>query len=351
MGLIIHTVNNERYFNLPDQDILLDTVQHAGDKNRLKRTKAMMRQYPPSHIILDSGTRALYLAEKEGRQILSDPNLPIFSKSGDSLNLTPEHTLQAAESLGANVLIAMSRPPQEKKTEEEQQMEFRNKLDLNIQFAIDTERLLDGINSKMVFLVPIHARNTDEFQEYSDAIKEVRLSGVSLSCEGLSNSLLIEFVKRLTEMGSRWGHIRGVSSFEHMLIAEHLMVEERMRTVFIDTSSWARPGISTPYLDPYTLKAHNFNDDIVTKLQADCGCPFCRIIFESNRKTKSEKEREQFLLHHNTWVFSRAKGAIENCFDLDCSEYRWFYKYYRDFYQTHSKSFFETIGLLEDNNN
>ena len=251
---IFHAATDVRSYPFKNANLLFNTVHNAETPGDVKNTKQFMDISAPKHVLLDSGGSSIYDAEKKGKTILSDPNVPVYKRSKEKLNLTPEHVIKAAIEVKPGTIVALDCPLQPKKTRTEAEKEFQRKLLVNLALAEKTEKLWAKYCPDASFLIPIQAKTIDQFEEFMEGISGIQFTGVSLPYRNLNPDLLVQFLIRLWQLKIPWVHILGTTSFPYLGIAAYFARQGFFELVSTDSSSWKANAIkASGFMSPHNL--------------------------------------------------------------------------------------------------
>ena len=315
-----HAATDVRSYPYKNVNLLINTVHNAGTPANVKKTKRLMEISAPKHVMLDSGGSSIYKAEKKGKTILCNPNLPIYKDSEIKLNLTPDHVINAAIELNPDTIVALDFPLQKRNTKDEQEQEFKKKLSKNLQWAEETGKLWANNCPDANFLIPIQAKTIDQFEEFMEGLSGLEFTGVSLPYRNLNPKLLVQILIRLWQLKIPWVHILGTTSFPYLGIAAYFARQGFFELVSTDSSSWKANAIkASAFMSPHNLLCCQINEHtaIPDSARNDCSCPFCRNVSFSDISFDWYSSRSLSLGCHNAWVTEQvAKDLYKNARSL-----------------------------------
>jgi len=300
---IFHAAVSQRNYPEKNINILLNAVENGATDSGVSATRNLLQMIKPRSTILDSGGSTIHAAEKAGKVILSDPDLSVYKSDETKLNLTPEHVIRAAVALKPTAMVSLDWPLQKRNGERDD--EFRKKLPVNLDWAKETARLRQKYVPEIRLLIPVQARDLDQFEEFMEGLSGLAFTGVSLPHRNLTPELLIQYLVRLWQLRVPWVHILGTTCFAYLGIAAYFARQEFFKMVTMDSTTWFVNGNrASSFMSPHNLLRCNINEDtwIPESLRNDCSCPFCRNVSFQDMAFARYSSRSVFLCCHNAWV-------------------------------------------------
>jgi queuine/archaeosine tRNA-ribosyltransferase len=301
---IFHATAKVSDFPYRNLNLLMSTFENGATENDIKKTKDLLRRAKPQQVMLDSGGKSLYNAEKKNRKILSDPSLPVYKKSKKKINLTPEHVMRAALELKPDIIVSLDLPIQNKDSDKDTDTEFKYKLPVNLAYAEEMSKSWRLHCADAKFLVPVQAKTVDQLEIFLEGLmsKGVKYTGLSIPFNNVNPATLVQFMMKFHEMRVPWVHILGTTSMIYLGIAAYFARQKMFKMVTMDSSTWKSCGRNGSYLKPQNLLQCKTDKStfIPEELRNGCLCPFCKNIDLADSSLKIAKER--WVYAHNTWV-------------------------------------------------
>jgi len=303
---IFHAAARLGTYPFKNLNLLLNVLGNAATYSKIRKTKQLFEIARQKHVMLDSGGSTIFNAEKKGKEIISNPALPAYDKK-EQINLTPGHVIRAAVALQPDTIVALDWPLQNASDEE-----FRKKLIINLDWAKETVRLRQEHMPDANLLMPVQARNSNQFEEFMEGLSGLSFTGICLPSRNLTHELLVRFLVRLWQLGIPWVHILGTVSFSNMGIAAYFARQELFQLVSMDSRGWMTSGSKNKFLSPANLLACYINEKtwIPESLRNDCPCPFCRNVSFQDMSFDIYHSRSALLCGHNAWVTELVAGEL-----------------------------------------
>ena len=295
-----------RSYPYKDINVLLNPVDHGRTEYLLEKSRNLLRTANAKNVILDSGGHTIYNFERNGKQITHDPFQPIDGKK--TLNITPTHLIDIATELKPTAVVALDWPLKKCSNIQEEEKEFRKKIKINIEWAKETAALRDQYCPDVKLLVAIQAKSFEQLELFLKGLSGLKIAGLSLPYRNMTPTRLILFLTRVSQLGVKWVHILGTTSFTYLAIAAYFARNGLFNIVSLDSTTWKRSGNSSGFFSPHNLLMHIVNEatKIPDSVRNDCPCPFCSNMSFEAMKHSLFTDRSLLLSCHNAWVIAQA---------------------------------------------
>jgi len=292
-------------------------------KSSIKNTLKLFEILKTKYRMLDSGGFQIYKIEnkkpeiiyKNGKpeavlnrdQIVYEPHKDVYQKN--KFNLTPFHTVETAQALGADFMHSLDYPLPHSKVPGEQKYQFMRAAYYNAKNAETTGLLRERVCPDVKFLLPVQAYTLRQFDEFMGLVgTKVIIDGPSLPIRNHDIADVCLFLVRFYQMDFRTVHILGTSKFWLIAVLAYFARNYFDFSSF-DACSWRDAARVEEYLEPYTLypitiKDNNLN---LAKMDIKCECPWCS--YKSSFLDILDQpydDKFSFLRRHNWWVINQA---------------------------------------------
>ena len=118
------------------RNLLISVPNDARTDYQISKVKEMFRYLKKQFVIQDSGGFTVLQEANKGKRITSNPDLPL-KISKDSMNIAPEHIIEAAVKLRPDILESLDFPINKVEDRREQRQEFSKKLLYNVLLSLN----------------------------------------------------------------------------------------------------------------------------------------------------------------------------------------------------------------------
>ncbi|MFC1554518.1 hypothetical protein ACFL7D_07790 [candidate division KSB1 bacterium] len=295
--------------NCPGRNLdgLLLNVLYTGVSDSAYRTARKTIEYVnPNYFILDSSGFQYFIGEQEGKEITFNPNEPLqFDKK---VNNSPYHVVKVAKQISdltsrmtrRDILIALDYPLQEITNVQAQEIEFRKKFDINVEFAIETARLKKESGLDCRLFLPVQCFTLSQFDDFMERLRDVFFDGVCTPLRNYTMRETADFIIRFHQKGFRQVHLLAVGNFPFMAFSAYL-ARHHFNWFSVDSSTWRHNSFANKYLNPATLRWIPTDQLLSFKSDIKCKCPYCQYYQLSDIKNLPKTDRQYFLALHNYW--------------------------------------------------
>jgi len=285
--------------------ILVNVVDNYATDSLAKETERIFECATPMNKMVDSGGYPLLEAEKRGKAILHDRTKPI--KYQNCLNITPHHVVEIARKQKPDDFIALDFPVKKLSDRLQQEAEFKQKMEFNVPWAIETSELRQRYCPEIRLFVPIQCYNVEQLEVFLKAIDGIQLDGFSMPVRTLKLPEIAIFMTRIYQLGIRRVHLLGVTEFFTLALAAY-MARHFFDWVSLDSRTWKIRAQYSTYINPHDLNREALTSHVIidegTKM--DCSCPWCKDRSFNYIKHLPYTDKRIFLGCHNYWVIEKA---------------------------------------------
>ena len=284
---------------LPDADIeslLLSTASNFGTEGNTKKAEALIQAVHPGLLMLDSGGYQILSTEQQGVVMTFDAEQPLRC-TRRYLNIAPLHVVQTAMEIKADCMIALDFPVRKLKGADECEREFREKIDRNVAWAIETAALRKEMCPDIEFLIPVQAYNLRQFEEFYRRIMHVDCDGLSLPVRNLSMVEIAQFFREMHGIGIRNVHILGSSSLPTIIVCAYM--SRLFDRITFDSTSWRMSAQWGEFINPEDLTYTRLTDASVSNRHARCFCAGCQGRTLDDIAKLERQKQTTALINHN----------------------------------------------------
>jgi len=243
MGLFVNFLAGPGLYALPAHlvyAIMLNYVDNCASPNKMNRIRWILQVARPKYTSLDSGGYQRLTAELNGKGIK------------EVETITPEKVVEAAAQLKPTFMMALDAPIRDLKGDEEREQEFKNKLEKNVLWAIETAALRQERCPDVGLFIPVQCYSLQHLNEFMRAIEGIKLTGLSLPIRGMSLRDIALFLLRFHQLGIKSVHLLGIAAFFPMALAAYFS-RHFFQWVSLDAKTWMDRALHNDFLSPYDL--------------------------------------------------------------------------------------------------
>lgn len=279
------------------EGLLISAGYDCKNAGIIQRTNEMIQKAKAKHVILDSGGFQIFSAEGKGIPMTFDPRKPLLI-SKKVLNITPQHVVEKAIEIQADSVVALDFPIRKIRNPEEQNKEFRKKLNYNVKWAIETAALRKKLCPEINLFIPVQAYNLTQFKEFCKGIEGIDFDGFSLPIRNMSMLNIAEFLLAMHKMGIKKVHILGSSSLPVMSVCA-FMSEKFFDWVSFDATTWRIAAQYGNFIKPNDLSIIKHKNTSSYDPKYKCSCMSCKGRTLKQIFNLDRKERMNILTTHN----------------------------------------------------
>lgn len=290
-------ISSGRLPNTRVEGLLISTASDCTTSRKIEGTKKMISIAKPRHLMIDSGGYQIYLAEKNGKAMTFDPDLPL-TITKRCFNLAPRHVIEKAVEMKAESLVALDYPIRKIKDPRQQRKEFRKKLPQNVAWAIETAELRKKHCPDIGLFIPVQAYNLQQFEEFYGKIKDIDFDGFSLPVRNMTMVDIARFLLKMHEWGKKKVHILGSSSLPVISVCSY-MSKRFFDWVSFDATTWRISAQYGDFLQSNDLSSKRLNKAGSFDPEFKCPCRSCNGMTLGQIAALERKERKKVLMTHN----------------------------------------------------
>lgn len=279
MGELNYFCATPRKDKLPEKsarNILISVPHDARNDSQIIKSQKLFKHLGKKFVIQDSGGFTVLQEGEKGKRITSDPTHPI-TISKDTINIAPDHIIQAAVKLKPDILVALDYPVAKIEDRKEQRREFTKKLPYNVKWTIETSRLREKHCPEISLFIPVQTYTLEDFHEFIKRIRGIDFDGFSLPIRNLSLLEIAKFLLAFHGVDVTKVHLLGTSHYPILCLAAYFS-NNYFRWISFDSCSWAITAKNNIYLSPLDLKRITILKNIPKdeeNLRRSCNCPIC----------------------------------------------------------------------------
>jgi queuine/archaeosine tRNA-ribosyltransferase len=286
----------------PVDGLLINALDHGSTPQKIIAAKQMIQKANPRYLIGDSSGFQIHKAEKAGKSITFNPGKPM-KNSAKSMNISPQQVMEANAIHQSDIVIGLDWPIRKVEGEFQKQLEFYDKLPLNVQWANESYAWRNALIPSAQYFQPLQCYTLDHLDLFLNEIGGVHFDGVSMPIRNIKPAELVLFLVSFYQRGITRVHLLGTSSFPAIVICAYA-AWNLFDWVSLDSTSWRFAGDKESYISPFDLSRTDLRSSVHVPATAFnlCQCPFCRgRSFQSIQALAPRRDKLQLLREHN-WL-------------------------------------------------
>lgn len=323
------------------EGLLISTACDCRTPGTIQNAKTLIQNKKPKCIMLDSGGYQLHIAEKKGIPMTFNPDERL-KVTENGINIISRHVPEMAIVMDATSMVALDFPVRKIKDLVEQEKEFRNKLPLNAQWAIETAALWKELCPHIGLFIAVQVYTEEQLVEFYQKICHLEFDGFSLPVRNMDMINLAAFLFKFHKWGVRQVHILGSSSLPVMSVCAY-MSQRFFERVSFDATTWRIAAQFGRFINPYDLSSKQLIKTGSYDPHFRCNCVFCKGRTLGKIAEMDRKERMTLLMNHNHLAIDH----LCKKFDKASFDYRYLEKYLKNSKRKDIKKILRSMSEIE----
>ncbi len=293
---------------------LFSVPEHGSTPGRIEKTKQLVQETQPEHIMVDSGGFQKLSAENKGWTVTHAPERELIYKPGSGeMNLAPNHVMDFAAMMKANIVIGLDFPVGKFKTTAECEVEFQRKFPINVKWAYESAEWRNRLCPDARLFLPFQGYTIEHLNEFFSKISGLQYDGISFPLRNMKFHDLALSMASFRQRDVDSVHLLGTAKFEFMALAA-FMSHDYFKWVSLDATTWNTAAVYCRFLNPHNLGSVNLNlkKKIDPNATNDCPCQFCQDRSFKEIQEMPSIEKRELLRQHNWWAIDKAVRDLEN---------------------------------------
>jgi queuine/archaeosine tRNA-ribosyltransferase len=305
MGVPIYSCAGADANNLPSSPIsslLINALDHGSTSKKITAAQKMLQKANARYSIGDSSGYQILKGEEKGKLMTFDPNLPM-KNTAKVLNISPQQVMEANAIHQPDIVIGLDWPIRKLETDIQKQLEFYNKLEINVPWAFESFAWKNALVPHAQYFQPLQCYTLEHLDFFLNEIRGVHFDGVSMPVRTLKPSDLALFLVSFYKRGITRVHLLGTSSFPVIAICAYA-AWNMFEWVSLDSSTWRLAADKEGFINPLDLSRTDLRSSVHLQSTASnlCQCPFCSgRSFHSIQTMVPRRDKVRLLREHN-WL-------------------------------------------------
>jgi len=300
--------------------LLINLLDNCNSAASIIKTNEMISKAAPRRVVFDYSGFSVSTARTNQKEITFDDSKGI-RRTTNGINLPYAQLLPPISKIeAANLeIIPLDNPVETIKNIDEQDTEFKKKVEFNIKSAHRTARYIKKHCPNHKLLIPLQCYDINQLDKYLREIDDLAYDGLAFPTRSMSLMMMASFLIRLFQVGIKRVHVLGINGFFKLGLSA-FMARHYFEDLSADGCAWKISAKASKYILAGNLQTKSVKSisEVDSEYTVKCNCPACKGKSLVDFAQLEYRQRRKLLAAHNAFAFNETcRMFFENASTID----------------------------------